>query len=71
MVIAPYQKDITLNSGENNYLLKLQSLQEDEKLYLDKDLNPDSTVEQLSITPGYLSSLIHQNGLECFRSYVN
>ncbi|MEL6557137.1 MAG: helix-turn-helix domain-containing protein [Bacteroidota bacterium] len=71
MIIAPYLKDIALSSKENSYLLKLQSLLEDDQCYLDKDINLDSIAEQLAITPGYLSALIHQNGLECFRSYVN
>ena len=71
LIIAPYLKEISLRQSESNHLSRFRSMMEDDRVYLDKDLSLESIADQLSITPGHLSTLIHQQGLESFRMFVN
>lgn len=71
MIIAPYLKEINLRVKENNYLIRFRTMLDDDRVYLEKNLSQESVADQLNITPGHLSALIHQNGLESFRLFVN
>jgi len=71
LIIAPYLKEVNLRQSESSHLSQFRSMIEDDRVYLDKDLSLQSIADQLKITPGHLSTLIHQQGLESFRMFVN
>ncbi|MEL6251824.1 MAG: helix-turn-helix domain-containing protein [Bacteroidota bacterium] len=55
----------------NHYLLELDRLLSEEKIFLDPDLSRDQVAERLGISSGYLSQIINTATSTNFTSYIN
>lgn len=55
----------------NHYLLELDRLLSEEKIFLDPDLSRDQVAERLGISSGYLSQIINTATATNFTSYIN
>lgn len=55
----------------NHYLLELDRLLVDEKIFLNPDLSRDQVAERLGISSGYLSQIINTATSTNFTSYIN
>ena len=55
----------------NHYLLELDRLLLDEKIFLDPDLSRDQIADRLGISSGYLSQIINTATSTNFTSYIN
>jgi len=55
----------------NHYLLELDRLLTEEKIFLDPDLSRDQVAERLGISSGYLSQIINTATNTNFTSYIN
>ncbi len=59
------------NDNENQYMIRLQSLMNEEKIFTNRDLKLSVLARQLNLTPHQLSRLINEKFAKSFNSLIN
>lgn len=70
-LIAPHLKELPFQDSPNPNLQRFLDLLDYDQIYTDKELDLEKVADQLQITPGYFSTILHEHSRESFRQIIN